>query len=125
MRVLESFLAWVDGKRSAFGLALCRSGRHQALIWLGCGERYVPVTRANEMMYATGFMQRFALWNGWCPRCGQAVEWADHDPIKYMRDGDALAAYEARNAYRRAQRRAKQNADKSNGVASCERSATI
>ncbi len=64
----------------ALGLALCRRGRHVELTWLPAHERPVPITNQPlEMLYASGFMA-LAKWNGWCPRCGRAVMWADRKP---------------------------------------------
>lgn len=73
MRLLIS--AW-----QRFGLWRCSRGHHAPLQWVGNKRRPRRVRgQAQEMFEASG-LGDLAKWNGWCPRCEQAVEWADHDP---------------------------------------------
>jgi hypothetical protein len=70
------------GRITAFvAKQLCKRGHHAPLEWLPAHKRPVPIdSQPMEMLAASGFMGAFMKWNGWCPRCGRAVEWADRKP---------------------------------------------
>lgn len=53
---------------------------HAPLNWRPASERPVPIdNQPMEMLAASGFTALME-WIGWCPTCGEAVEWASDDP---------------------------------------------
>lgn len=60
---------------------LCRwFGHKRPLVWAHRRDRPLVITSgAMELIHASSLTD-FAVWNGWCPRCNQPIEWSQDRP---------------------------------------------
>jgi hypothetical protein len=64
---------------------LCANGHQYPLDWHSSKHKGIPITNhPREMLAASGFF-RLAKWNGFCVRCGDAVEWSTDRPPRKER----------------------------------------
>lgn len=89
----------------------CTNGHARPLEWRHVNDRRpIPANKAQEMFLASGFGAGYTLdgksfpplaqWNGYCTRCGHAVEWSSDGPSVQHKRWPSTRASRSRPVFR-------------------------